>query len=445
MEQELQIPSCLFGGPPVRDDIIKLGESQIGFINIFARPLFEGVTYLLPAMGFAVEEMSINKSTWDDKIQSTRQQMKENPRLHLGALSSGFAADPSPSPFSGPPLKQVAEVAGATQLRLGPNALGSGNGTTTELTDRRGSNGSIGAHPSTSHNAALGIDKSTSIPGTRSPASLENQSQSRRGSVDPNMTTILITQSPNPTDKSNIDGDADPVARSTPPSRRKDTLPHPPPKKASGKSADEMENGGVRPLTAPSSARRSQGKSPNPHNAYFFRAPRPFGIGPDDDSANNLHPLPHLASQSQSEVDLCHTVNGAADGSKPAQWDATNHTADSHVSRPDTFRDSSRRSEWWRLSSRRRTRDVRNGDTDTGGQQKEVVLDPSMLQANADATSPTSSSPCRNSKTEKLKTFFKRKAKNNDDQEKQLSSFGSSSQLRTPPTSDPGRSVNSDD
>lgn len=437
MEQELQIPSCLFGGPPVRDDIIKLGESQIGFINIFARPLFEGVTDILPGMGFAVDEMLMNKLTWDKKIESTKQK-KRNPRLHLGALSPGFAADPSPSPFSGPPLRQAGEVAGPNQLHLGPR--NSGNGSTPEPTGRRASNNS----PSTAHNAAIGIDKSTSIPGTRSPASAENQSQSRRGSLDPNLTTILVTESsPTTSGKSNIDGNIDPVARSTPPSGRKDTLTHSSPKKTSGKPVEEMENGGTRPLTAPSSARRSQGKSPNPHNAHFFRAPRPFGVGPDDDSATNLYPLPHPTSQSQSEVDLAHTVNGTSDGSKPSQWE-DKYAADSHVTRPDTFRDTTRRSEWWRLS-RRRTKDIRNGETDTRGQQKEAMLDQPMLQPNADATSPTSSSPGRNSKTEKIKTFFKRKPRNSDDQEKQLSSFGSSSQLRTPPTSDPGRSVNSDD
>merc|ERR1711881_546855 len=55
MEMELGIPTQLFGGPPVRDNLVKMGESQIGFINVFARPLFENIAKLLPGMVFAVD------------------------------------------------------------------------------------------------------------------------------------------------------------------------------------------------------------------------------------------------------------------------------------------------------------------------------------------------------------------------------------------------------
>jgi len=69
MEKELNIPTQLFGGPPERDNIIKMGESQIGFMNIFARPLFEGVTDILPAMRFSVNELINNKATWEQRIE----------------------------------------------------------------------------------------------------------------------------------------------------------------------------------------------------------------------------------------------------------------------------------------------------------------------------------------------------------------------------------------
>src|ERR1700761_3014509 len=68
METELEIPTCLFGGPPVPGDAIKLGESQQGFMNIFACPLFESVTDVLPAMHFAVDELEKNKVFWQEKI-----------------------------------------------------------------------------------------------------------------------------------------------------------------------------------------------------------------------------------------------------------------------------------------------------------------------------------------------------------------------------------------
>ncbi|KAF2084288.1 HD-domain/PDEase-like protein, partial [Saccharata proteae CBS 121410] len=72
MEHELQIPTCLFGGPPVRDDLIKMGESQIGFMNIFARPLFESISDIFPAMEFSVEELVMNKTVWQEKIEAEK-------------------------------------------------------------------------------------------------------------------------------------------------------------------------------------------------------------------------------------------------------------------------------------------------------------------------------------------------------------------------------------
>jgi 3'5'-cyclic nucleotide phosphodiesterase len=68
MEDELGIPTCLFGGPPTPGDIIKLGESQQGFMDVFARPLFEGVARVLPSMTFSVDELERNKQIWENRI-----------------------------------------------------------------------------------------------------------------------------------------------------------------------------------------------------------------------------------------------------------------------------------------------------------------------------------------------------------------------------------------
>jgi hypothetical protein len=64
MEEELKIPTCLFGGPPEPGNIRKLAESQLGFMGVFAMPLFEGVAKLLPGMSFGVEALSKNKAVW---------------------------------------------------------------------------------------------------------------------------------------------------------------------------------------------------------------------------------------------------------------------------------------------------------------------------------------------------------------------------------------------
>ena len=443
MEQELQIPSCLFGGPPVRDDLIKLGESQIGFMNIFARPLFEAVADIMPGMQFAVDEILTNKSVWEKKIEQERETKKNGLNFALGLPPPTFAVDPTPSPLSGTPPKSPSNL---PDLPSQPHSARSIQSPTKIVypddPGRRGSSGSFHAALSNSRRSSLGVDKGSrrssgaGLPGSRPVQSRENQSQSRRGSGDASLTAILVTQTPNlpetPKESSQSSG-----KRSTSPAGRKDTLTHSSPKK---------EKEGIRPVTAPSSARRSQGKSPNAQKPSFCRFSRPFRHDPDFDSANNLYPVPRIPSQSHSEVDLTHPTNGNLDGSKMQQWDGSKMSGDSTISRSDASRESGRRSEWWRqMSSRRRTRDVRNGDADGRPPQKEMLLDPSMSNSTSTVPSPTSLSPGRSSKTGKLKNFFRRKPKDSNEQEKQLSSFGSSSHLRTPPTSDPGQSLNSDD
>jgi hypothetical protein len=137
-----------------------------------------------------------------------------------------------------------------------------------------------------------------------------------------------------------------------------------------------------------------------------------------------------------------HTANGSLDGSKLQQWDTSKMSGDSNMSRSDGSRESNRRNEWWR--SRKSRRDLRNGERETSGDHKDLI-DSALHTSTSDAPSPAQVSPGRPSRTGKLKNFFKRKPRQSNDQEKQLSSFGSSSQLRTPPISDTGRSVNSDE
>lgn len=257
MEQELQIASCLFGGPPVRDDLIKLGESQIGFMNIFARPLFEAVADILPAMRFAVEEIFTNKATWDEKMDTEREKRKrkKNPKLALGLFPNSFSADPTPSPFSGPPLKPPADAVPTTKL------------TNTDNSGRRGSNGSIQDVASTSRRLSQGAEKGSrrssaaGLAGVRSSPSQENQSQSRRGSGDASLTAILVTQTSNSNDKSTKESSPHPATRSASPGKRKDTLTKTSPKSSTSKSPGERAKDGPRPLTAPSTAPRAQGKN----------------------------------------------------------------------------------------------------------------------------------------------------------------------------------------
>lgn len=67
------MPTCLFGGPPVRDDVLKMGSSQIGFMNIFAAPLFSGVSNVLPGMSFTTDVITSNRRIWEEKMEKEKQ------------------------------------------------------------------------------------------------------------------------------------------------------------------------------------------------------------------------------------------------------------------------------------------------------------------------------------------------------------------------------------
>lgn len=64
MENNIGMETTLFGGPPEIGNMLKLANGQIGFMTIFAHPLFANVTDVIPAMGFAAEEILVNKGVW---------------------------------------------------------------------------------------------------------------------------------------------------------------------------------------------------------------------------------------------------------------------------------------------------------------------------------------------------------------------------------------------
>ena len=76
MEQDLGIPTALFAAP-VRE-IIELGKSQIGFMNMFAIPLFQGVTDIMPGMEFCVDELHCNKKAWEEKIAEEQAKARQD-------------------------------------------------------------------------------------------------------------------------------------------------------------------------------------------------------------------------------------------------------------------------------------------------------------------------------------------------------------------------------
>ncbi|KAI9372789.1 hypothetical protein BJX61DRAFT_542369 [Aspergillus egyptiacus] len=64
MEREVGMETALFGGPPELGNVYKLATGQMGFMSIFALPLFEGVSDILPGLRFTVDHIRSNHTRW---------------------------------------------------------------------------------------------------------------------------------------------------------------------------------------------------------------------------------------------------------------------------------------------------------------------------------------------------------------------------------------------
>lgn len=112
MEADLGIESALFAAP-VRE-IIELGKSQISFMNMFAIPLFQGVTDVMPAMAFSVDELQRNKSAWEGKIYE-EQQAKARRESDASVMNDGMF---SPRTMSLATPSDASQQKGGSDLRF---------------------------------------------------------------------------------------------------------------------------------------------------------------------------------------------------------------------------------------------------------------------------------------------------------------------------------------
>lgn len=86
MELNIGIETSLFGGPPDLGDFIKKAKGQIGFMDAFALPLFDGVTDILPDMAFAANGIRQNKFIWrklidyEEHVVTHKEQQCDTPR-----------------------------------------------------------------------------------------------------------------------------------------------------------------------------------------------------------------------------------------------------------------------------------------------------------------------------------------------------------------------------
>ncbi|KIW15448.1 hypothetical protein PV08_05494 [Exophiala spinifera] len=113
MEQAVGMETALFGGPPELGNMLKLANGQIGFMTIFAHPLFANVADVIPAMRFAADEILTNKGVWFTRAEheKTKQLLKRttgfgdsgtvSPRTQSPAGHKGVRDEAPTSPLKG--------------------------------------------------------------------------------------------------------------------------------------------------------------------------------------------------------------------------------------------------------------------------------------------------------------------------------------------------------
>ncbi|KAL8951154.1 MAG: hypothetical protein Q9222_002842 [Ikaeria aurantiellina] len=183
MEGDLGMATTLFGGPPELGNITRLANSQNGFMNIFACPLFEAVGDILPSMKFAVEEMKANQEIWRRKIDEQKPPEQKKKSFSSDSFLSPRSGSPSHS-SSQPELSHPEGLpASQTSTHILPSVISSTN--TESEPPRRASTTSM-SFRSTGPKEHLQVQdsrrSSLGAPLGRMSPSLESNTYSRRSS-----------------------------------------------------------------------------------------------------------------------------------------------------------------------------------------------------------------------------------------------------------------------
>ncbi|CAJ2509963.1 Uu.00g058630.m01.CDS01 [Anthostomella pinea] len=79
MENEIGIPSSLISVP--KQDFMSLAKAQLGFMNMFAIPLFRGVADVLPAMQYTVSELEKNRRHFEKAVDEIPRMRSDKKKL----------------------------------------------------------------------------------------------------------------------------------------------------------------------------------------------------------------------------------------------------------------------------------------------------------------------------------------------------------------------------
>ncbi|KAK3368102.1 hypothetical protein B0H63DRAFT_69194 [Podospora didyma] len=123
METELAIPTSLISPP--KKEILALARAQLGFMNFFAIPLFQGVADILPSMQYLVDELDLNKSLFEkcvaDEVEKASLPQRDST---LSPKTINFTVTPEP-PTEARPTKQALETVARVAESQSPTEKGS--------------------------------------------------------------------------------------------------------------------------------------------------------------------------------------------------------------------------------------------------------------------------------------------------------------------------------
>lgn len=86
MENQIGIKSSLIAEP--KKDFLSLAKAQLGFMNLFAIPLFQGVADVLPCMKYTVDELECNKTLFERAIEEFPEMDEERRKMLQGGTVS---------------------------------------------------------------------------------------------------------------------------------------------------------------------------------------------------------------------------------------------------------------------------------------------------------------------------------------------------------------------
>lgn len=142
MESELGIKSSLVAEP--KRDLLSLSNAQLGFMNMFAIPLFQGVADIMPSLKYAVDELELNRQIFeqkvhDEKLRQANDEIERRKLLREGTFSpktrswvaeegedstQGVVATPQRTEGSDSTVIQASEVSSSEQLEPAEESSG---------------------------------------------------------------------------------------------------------------------------------------------------------------------------------------------------------------------------------------------------------------------------------------------------------------------------------